>query len=216
MIDEDTLNFFLKQRTLLSSVIICAGRSSRMGQEKALLKIRNHTVLSYIICSLNEYSETIAIVVNEDNYKKIEDSLYETNIGCYGVHFEINKNAEKGMFSSIKVGLEAAVKEKPTLLHLIDQPFIKDETYDALEDSLDDEHLIYQPSVKFEGKFRAGHPIIFQPEFRDYLIKQPDDSNLKEIMKKFQDKIKYVEVDDVAILHNINTLEEFEAKLKEL
>ncbi|MCF7794137.1 MAG: NTP transferase domain-containing protein [Candidatus Cloacimonetes bacterium] len=216
MIDNETLTFIQKQKAPLSSVIICAGRSSRMGQEKALLKIRNYTVLSLIVNSLNEYSETIAIVLNAHNHKMIRESLIESDIEWQGVHFAINKNAEKGMFTSIKQGLESAVKEKPTLLHLIDQPFIKDETYDALENSLDDDHLIFQPSVKINGKFRAGHPIIFQPEFRDFLLKQPDDTNLKEVLKRFQDKIKYVEVDDEAILHNINTMEEFEAKLKEI
>lgn len=213
MIDMDKINFWKKQKTLFSSVIISAGKSSRMGRHKALLPIGRYTVLSRIVNNLSEYSESITIVVNEQNYEAIKSGLIASEIEWYGVQLVINKNAEKGMFSSVKEGLKHVVANKPTILHLIDQPFISDETYESLVENLDDEHLIFQPSIRIDGRFRAGHPLIFQPEFRDYLLSLPDETNLKEAMRNYRGKIKYVEVEDEAIIHNLNTLEDFSEKL---
>jgi len=193
----------------VSSVLLCAGRSSRMGQEKALLQVGNGTVITRILNNLYPISDSIIIVVSK-NFEKIKQHLTGFNLVLDNLHLVVNENAEKGMFTSIKKGLSHARKDLPALLHMIDQPFVPEEIYKKLIDNLDNEHQIFQPSTIVDGLPRAGHPIIFNPQFRDFVISQPDDSNLRELIRQHTSKRKFLEVEDIRILQNLNTIEDFE------
>ncbi len=212
--DSYDLHIYEREKTLISSVLLCAGRSSRMRQEKAFLKIAGESAITRILNHLCPISELVVVVVSPNNFKAVKEHLIDSYLQLFNVHFAINENAEKGMFTSIQKGLDCAIKEKPTLLHYIDQPFIREEIYDDLIDILDNDHQIFQPSVKIEGKYRAGHPLIFNPQFRDYLLSFPDHANLQQIINQPQIKRKFLCVSDASVLHNINTKEEL-IKLKE-
>ena len=198
----------------ISSVLLCAGQSSRMGQEKALLRVGNETVITRILNNLYPISESIIIVVSK-NFEKIKQHLTGSYLELTNVHLVVNESAEKGMFTSIKKGLSHATRDLPTLLHMIDQPFVPEEIYGKLIENLDIEHQIFQPSTIVDDLPRAGHPIIFNPQFRDFVISQPDDSNLRELIRQHTSKRKFLEVEDNRILQNLNTIEDFE-KYKEI
>jgi molybdenum cofactor cytidylyltransferase len=193
----------------ISSILLCAGKSSRMGQEKALLQVGNGTVITRILNILAPISESIVIVVSK-NYEVIKQHLIDSYLELDNVHFVVNENAEKGMFTSIKKGLSHATKDLPTLLHMNDQPFVPEEIYEELIECLDDEHQIFQPSTIVDGAPRAGHPIIFNTQFRDFVISQSDNSNLRDVIRQHASQRKYLEVDDKRILQNLNTLEDFD------
>lgn len=197
----------------ISSVLLCAGQSSRMGQEKALLKVGHETVITKILNNLCPISDLVIIVVGK-NFELIKEHLIKSYLDLKNIHFTINKNADKGIFTSIKKGLTIATTNKPTLLHMIDQPFVPKEIYEQLIESLDDEHQIFQPSTIIDGIPRAGHPIIFNHEFRDHVLKQPDEANLRDLVRDYSDRRKFLEVDDKRILQNLNTIDEFEKQRK--
>ena len=50
----------------------------------------------------------------------------------------------------------------------------------------------------------------------DIIKKEPIDSNLKNLINRFQNKICYIEVKDQAILHNLNTKKDYLKALKEI
>jgi len=70
----------------ISSIILCAGQSSRMGQEKALLQVGNETVITRILNNLYPISESIIIVVSK-NVEKIKQHLIASYLELDNVHF---------------------------------------------------------------------------------------------------------------------------------
>ncbi len=200
---------------MIESILLTAGRSSRMGQDKALLKIGEISVIEHILRELIPISESVIIVFGK-NYELIKEHLQSSFLDLSNVHFSVNHQAHLGMYSSIKNGFSAVSGKNPVLLHMIDQPFVAEEIYTDLVESFDDTHLIFQPAITSGGKKKIGHPILFAPAFIKDILAEPNDGNLRGLIGKFPHKRKFVEVNDKGILQNINTLEEFKKTIKEM
>jgi molybdenum cofactor cytidylyltransferase len=198
---------------MISSILITAGLSSRMGQHKALLKIGHISVIEYIMRELIPISEEVVIIVG-DNYEAIKNHLLSSFLDLENVHFVVNQEAHLGMFSSVRKGFSFVSGQIPILLQMIDQPFVDENTYEKLVESFDQDHFIFQPEISQDGKFKVGHPILFSPNFREVILAESNEGNLRDLIRKFQNKRKFLEVDDPGILQNINTPEEFEKILK--
>ncbi|MDO9576970.1 MAG: nucleotidyltransferase family protein [Candidatus Cloacimonadales bacterium] len=199
---------------MIESILLTAGKSSRMGQDKALLKIGEISVIERILRELIPVSESIIIVFGE-NYELLKDHLLSSFLQLDNVHFAVNKKAHLGMFSSIRTGFIFVSGKNPVLLQMIDQPFIQKETYEKLIESFDDKYHIFQPVVKIDGKMKIGHPILFSPDFIKKILAEPDEGNLRDLIRKFDHKRKLREVLDRAILQNINTPQDLEKIIKE-
>ncbi|HPR17147.1 MAG TPA: NTP transferase domain-containing protein [Candidatus Cloacimonadota bacterium] len=206
--DSYELSEKLREKRMVSSVLLCAGKSNRMGSEKAFLPVGNESAITSILnklCPLSDY----VVVVTGKNFETIKQHLIASYLELFNVQIVINENAEKGMFTSIKKGLAQVGGDKPVLLQMIDQPFIPAEIYSELVNILDDEHRIFQPSVLIDGQRKAGHPLIFSPTFREFLLHQPDEVNLRELIRQQGNKRKFLEVNDLRILQNLNTKTDF-------
>jgi len=190
----------------LTSIILAAGYSSRMGSDKAFLKINDKTVLNTIIDKLMPISQNI-VIVGGNNYK-----IMKKNFVQHGLSFVHNTSPERGMFFSLKL---IAMKNLPGthfLIHLIDQPFIKNSTYRKLAFAMDKQHLVFMPTI--EAQKRSGHPIIITKTVLKIIKKAPFSSNLKQVIKSLPpEALLHVPVDDMNILDNINTPEQFADKI---
>ncbi|MFC1898149.1 NTP transferase domain-containing protein [Candidatus Cloacimonadota bacterium] len=200
---------------MVDSILLTAGKSSRMGQDKALLQIGEITVIEKILRVLIPISESVNIIFS-DNYELIKDHLLSSFLKLDNVHFAVNKKADLGMFSSIKKGFSVVSGKNPVLLQMIDQPFVEEEIYVELISSFDDDSLIFQPVVTINGKERIGHPILFSPGFIEKILSEPDEGNMRDLIRKFNHKRKLIPIDDERILQNINTPEDYERTLKEI
>ncbi|MBN1251816.1 MAG: molybdenum cofactor guanylyltransferase [Bacteroidales bacterium] len=68
----------------ITGIVLCGGRSIRMGENKALLKLNNKFIISYVIDSLKEFCDEIILSTNSNeldflNLKTIADEY--KNIG---------------------------------------------------------------------------------------------------------------------------------------
>jgi len=99
-----------KQKT---GIILCGGKSSRMGQNKALLKIKDKYIISYVIEMLQPFCDEIILSTNTNEldflgYKTVND-IFE-NIGPIA-----------GIFSSL---LES--KNTKNVILSCDTPFVNE------------------------------------------------------------------------------------------
>ena len=116
------------------------------------------------------------------------------------------------MFSSVQKGFSKVSGKNAVMLQLIDQPFISQNVYEELISNYDPANLITQPSfVKDEIK-RGGHPLLFAPEFKDIVLSYSVNSQLNDVINNYNDRRKFIEVNDESILHNLNTKKEFNNK----
>jgi len=197
----------------LDILILSAGKSSRMGSDKALLKINDKPSIIHLISKLTPYANSFNIVLsyNLESVKK-EVNYYYPNLK---VQFINNELYELGMFSSILKGLESIPGKNPVLMHQIDQPFISPIVYKKLVQGYNSNCYTIQPSFLKLGEKKAGHPLIINYPFRRVILRYKPEHNLKEIISEYSDQRDFVMVEDEGIFHNLNSPEQFLKKKKE-
>jgi len=91
---------------------------------------------------------------------------------------------------------------------MIDQPFMNLQLYKNLIDFVDNDNLIFQPALKLGKRKKPGHPLIFSPRFKQELMKHSNKTNLRDVMRYYEDKRKYYYTEDDTIFMNLNTPED--------
>ena len=108
----------------IAVVVLAAGGSTRLGRPKQLVKFKGRTLLEHTMDEVGMLGFQNKILVLGAKQEEIQDK-----IDSKGFKVVVNSNWERGMASSIKIGLEAALEEEAGLdcvLFLVsDQPFLE-------------------------------------------------------------------------------------------
>ncbi|MEE4311552.1 MAG: nucleotidyltransferase family protein [candidate division KSB1 bacterium] len=183
------------------AIILSAGSGRRIAKLgiKPLLKIDGKTFLEIIIDKLEHSGFTpIVVVVNPTHYAAMITLRHNAQL-C------VNQHHDLGMLSSLRCGLSHI--EKTTqgfMLHPVDFPLVKPETYDALMAA----HHRHDASIvkpTFEG--RHGHPVIFPRLFYHDLTRAPLSEGARWVQRQHPEQVVSEIVNDPGILININTPE---------
>ena len=176
------LKIWLKEesfKNMISSIILGAGMSKRMGsQNKLLLKINNNTILRETIKNIIASNVTNCTVILGHDSNKILSEIDSLNINIV-----INKYYKEGLSSSIRAGVNNLKQNtKAVMICLGDMPLIKTSTYNQLLSSFEkvNEKKILVPFYK-ELK---GNPIIFSHHYFSQLIKLKGDCGAKNIINQ--------------------------------
>ena len=182
-------------------LIIAAGLSSRMGEFKPLLKLNNNTFISNILNKLHSVCNEI-IVVTGHNLKLIESEI-EANFVTEDSNIRLvhNQDYKKGMFTSIKKGVEQAKYSEWILFHQVDQPNLSEKFYFDFVNQINTKSDWIQPI--FNGK--RGHPIIFGKKVVKEIISRTIDSNLRVATNSSDISKKYWECNYPEILTDLDT-----------
>ena len=177
-----------------SAIILTAGKSSRMGKPKALLKWNGKTFLENIYQNLEKAgAKKIVIVTNKSIYSLIQPSHFPV--------LAINPNPEQGMLSSFRCGLRALESTAANvMLCLTDHPAVKAETYKILIENAQKNNIIIP---KCNG--RRGHPVIFGANFIPELLENDCPEGARTIVRAHPESVKEIYVDDSGILLDIDT-----------
>lgn len=196
-------------------VILAAGESSRMGRDKALLPWPPHagesavagTFLSAAIELFIPYVDVVLVVAGK-NERALMPIVYAN-----GASLVVNPDPERGQFSSLQSGLQEVLSrgQDAALITLVDRPPAKPATIEALDEAFD--HALR------EGKWAAvpeyqgnhGHPILIGREMIEAFLKAPPSSSAREVEHAHQDKIAYVAVEDLQVVANVDTPEQYAA-----
>jgi len=183
---------------MVSAVVLAAGRAENMGEQKALLPLRDKPVLQRVLegALASRVREVICVVsdlASARRHVKVEDER---------LIWLVNYGADGGPNSSMIAGLWAIDPNSDGVLFLAgDQPFIRSELIDALIDRFENSSApIVAPS--FMGE--ARNPVLFRRELFPDLLKLTGDRGARALLEKNQDKaelvpwaeeIPYVDVD---------------------
>jgi molybdenum cofactor cytidylyltransferase len=194
---------------LVSAILLAAGKSERMGQNKLLLPFGGRTVIQRTLDSLLASRAGEVIVVLGNKAQEIN-----TSIGNRRALSVLNPNFAKGMSTSLITGLGMVNQQaKFIIVALGDQPLITTKVYNQLiETALNSEKGIILPVCKGE----RGNPIIISTTYRAELLAQTGDIGGRELLKSHPTDVLEVPVDCEGVVININTQEEYEKRLKGL
>ncbi|SYZ77426.1 nucleotide-diphospho-sugar transferases [Trichococcus shcherbakoviae] len=179
----------------IAGVILAAGRSARMaGNLKMTMDLNGRTVIERSIDSLSPFCSRIVVVTGFHS-----EAVRESAGHCREVVFVHNADCEKGMFSSLKMGLGHTEGERVLILPG-DCPFI---THEVCEKLLQSKRDIVLPA--YQGK--NGHPVLLSRRAIEGLLADEHCQSLQEYI--CANKAEIIAVDRPEILWDIDTPEDY-------
>jgi len=188
----------------ISTIILAAGNSSRMGSPKPFLLWKDKTTfLEKIVSEYKKFKcKNIVLVLNE-KVKKIIDSYNYSFL--QNVKIIQNNNLEFGRFYSLKIGLTEIPDTDFVFIQNIDNPFVNNELLNNIYNNRNEDGYTVP---NYNGK--GGHPILIDRQIINYVINTKINSlNIKDILSNFN-RGNFI-VNEKSILYNINTQKEYKA-----
>ena len=191
----------------ITSILLAAGISSRMGSIKALLPWENKTLIEWQIEKIQESGIQEIIVVLGSNAEKIKNKIKNLDISIV-----LNPDYEKGKTTTIKKGLSGVKNtESDIMLLAVDQPRHGWILKKVIDDHIKNQTLISCPI----NKGSKGHPIIFQNQLRKELLEiEEKTQGIRKITTKYSTSVNTIEVDSDTVNIDINTPEEYQEAIK--
>jgi len=185
---------------MISAIVLAAGLSRRMTQNKLLLPLEGKPIIEYVLAAVHECHPDESILVAQD------EALFE--IGrAYGFQQVKNPEPEKGQSMSVKLGVAAAKNTNSYLLIVGDQPLLSIPTLRKIMDcSIENPDCIIVPL--FDGKYR--NPVIFPSLFKENLLALTGDTGGRSIIRNNPDKVLSIEIDDPFSFSDVDTPESYE------
>jgi molybdenum cofactor cytidylyltransferase len=188
----------------VSAVLLAAGESTRMGQQKAILPWRGTTLLQYQVNSLLDGGASQVIVVlgyGAENLRPLVNDIT-------GVVPVLNLRYRTGKVSSIRAGFRNVDPRTEMVLVLsVDQP-----RSPALVRRVVDAHrrrgaLITYPTYQSKG----GHPIILSSSLLPELMRiRESRQGLREVVSRHRAEVFRLGVDDWEAVLDLNRDEDYQ------
>ena len=181
----------------IAGIVLAAGSSSRMGEDKALLEWRGRPFLDHVRSALSSAgAEPIRVVLGAN-----ADAVSQ-QISLAPEETVFNANWEQGMLSSIVAGLESLPDGiDAALIWPVDHPCVSSTLVrKLLEEFRGGDNLIVLP--KYQG--RRGHPVIFSARLFEELRAAPLEVGARHVVRQHPDAILEVATDDEGVLLNLN------------
>ena len=157
-------------------IILAAGESTRLGYPKQIAKYKDKTLLQLAIDAANGcdvHKRVLVLGANRDEIKKTFPGASIPNIP--------NPNYQKGMSSSLKIGLEYMLKfDAPdqVIIMLCDQPFVDAKLLNKLMATQEKEG---KGIVACAYSKTIGVPILFGKAYFQELMELKGDEGAKKI-----------------------------------
>ncbi len=188
----------------IAAIVLAAGESKRMQLSKIVLPWKGRTVIVHIIFVLEEAGIEEIVIVTGGYRELVEVEVAKTSARCiFNPEFHNDE-----MTISLRFGLsEVNFKEySGFLLTLGDQPMIfAADLAKMMEKHQTNPEKIIIPSYNMQ----RGHPWLIPARFVDELKDLQPPETLRTFLKRHEEKIEYVLVDNPGILSDLDTPEDY-------
>jgi molybdenum cofactor cytidylyltransferase len=195
-----------RDNSRVGAVVLAAGRSTRMGEPKQLLRLGKSTVLEQTLDNiLGARVDDVVLVLGssaEIIRRQVPASTFE------GLKVVVNEAYGQGMASSLREGLSALDPQiDAALIVLADQPFVRPETFGRIVDRYRrSEAEIVIPTHKGS----RGNPVLLGRAVFPEILALDGDIGCRAIFGGHLEGIVMVEVDDAGILIDIDNKADYE------
>lgn len=184
-------------------VVLAAGRSTRMGRDKASLPIEGEPMIRRVVGLLAGLALPVVVVVGEN--------AVGARASLEGLDVQVveNPSAETGMASSVVAGVEATPEDAAVLIVLGDMPWQRPETLAALVRVFraSEPGAIVMPA----HRDRLGNPVLFDPVYRHELRALTGDEGGRRVWRSHRDRVRLVPVSDPRELDDVDTPDDLRA-----
>ncbi|SNT39466.1 molybdenum cofactor cytidylyltransferase [Ekhidna lutea] len=178
----------MKANENIGLLVLAAGASSRLGQPKQLVKFEDKPLLQHILDIGKEVNVNERVLVLGAKSELIQEVIIP---GAFSIVH--NYDWEKGMSTSIKVGLKSLQEKHTNLKHVIimlsDQPYVTIEIINQLIASQDDT----KPCITTcSYANQMGVPAIFSHHFFADLLKLTGDQGARKLIQQKLDHVRTI------------------------
>lgn len=186
-------------------IVPAAGRSSRLGRNKALLPLGDSVVLDRLVATLRRGGTDRIVVVAAEG-----DAALQRHCADRDMPVAVNRSPELGMLSSILCGLrhiESDLAAAQTLVICpVDYPAIESRTVRQLIAGISTGDRPLAVPVR---RGRRGHPLALRSSLASALGALDLDRGLRQLLKIYPSQA--VEVRDRGIHQDLDTWTDYEA-----
>ena len=139
-------------------IILCGGKSKRMGKDKGSLIIQNEPMIKHILSTLNHQINEAIIVLNDQ--KRIEKYGEFINISDYDykITFCEDKIKNKGPISGILSGLQHISSEYALILPC-DSPYVSKKYINTIFNEIENNYQAVVPYHDEKNKLKTSEPL---------------------------------------------------------
>ncbi len=203
----------IDQQPNIATLFLAAGASRRMGQSKQLLKIKDNQILieQSILAATTSASQHITVVLGA-NALRIQKVLSKKSLD---IDIIINKQWEKGMGSTLSVGLEYLLEQQPNLdaaiISVSDQPYLSNTIFNQLIEQYTNTQ---KPIICSDYGHRLGVPALLDKQFFPQLLSLQADEGARGIIRSNRTLVATVPFPKGAI--DLDTPQAYQAYLNSL
>lgn len=182
----------------IGAVILAAGRSRRMGREKALLPFGPSTAIERILAALAGAGVSRVVVVTRADLAPAIAAGRPA-----GAEIVVNPQPDGEMLDSIRLGArELASSLEAFFVWPVDHPAVAGTTIAALV-AVADRRLAAIPT---HGD-RRGHPALVGMDLKEELLALPAGLGLRELWRSRAESVREIPVPDPGVVANVDTPE---------
>lgn len=188
------------KRVKLALIMLAAGNSRRFGSNKLMYQVEGKTMYRHVLEELQKAAAKMQnsriVVVTQEKFAEIIDAAKEI-----GAEALINPQPERGISSSMQIGLESAKDADACLFTVSDQPWLTAETIIALYDAFQSENKGMACTIRGE---KTGNPCIFSKKYYRELMEITGDKGGKQIIKRYPEDVTYLKISDERELQDVD------------
>lgn len=201
----------------IAAIILAAGTSSRMGQErhKLLLPLGNRPVIAHVLeAVLASRAAPILLVLGyRSAHVRTELAPYLANSRVVPIE---NTRYDEGMSTSIHAALEALPRVAPacesTLIILGDQPLLSPNILDTL---ITARHTTRKRIIAPLYQGQRGNPVLFARDLFPELLEVRGDEGGRQVIMRHREDLETVEVGSPHANYDVDTWEAYQAVVAE-
>ncbi len=196
-----------------AGVILAAGESTRYGQPKQLLRLKDKYLIEWVLdAALNSRLSKIVLVLGH-SHQEIRQALGK-KLQHPKLFTKISPQYKEGQSHSLRTGLTAVKNDFAAVLFLLgDQPLLNSATINALlEKFWSTEKDICVPTYRGKRK----NPAVFGRRFYRNLMDIRGDRGARQLIDTNPDQVLKVEMHDPLCFFDIDTEQDFETLLRKV
>jgi molybdenum cofactor cytidylyltransferase len=168
-----------------AAIVLAAGKSKRMGQNKLLLLLNGTTLIDNILDAVAaaNIDETVVVLGH-----KPEQIIEATQPRREAVKTVINKDFKRGMISSFQKGLQMLPPVDAAFLILGDEPILDDNFLNAMIQHMENSRgraLLVSPIHK--GK--KGHPLLVHRQLFSEILDLEKTETMRDVIRRHADRL---------------------------
>ena len=195
---------------MIAAIILSAGASSRMGQPKALLRLRSTSFLEAVLSACEAAGLSRKVVVLGPDGDKIMSELDLEHLTVVR-----NPDPTTGPIGSIRLAVREVLNHpvEGVLIWHVDQPHVALDTIAVLLDRFrEGGHSIVVP----EYRGMRGHPVVYGRAVFEELLHAPDTDGARAVVRADPNRVTAVAVDDPAVREDVDTPDAYRRLLRRL